>query len=986
MKLKNLSISSQLFIGFGAMLAFVIIMASISNIQSDEIQQKTEDIYTHPFHVKDAVNAVKVDISMIQLATHDILLLQNKAKKQITLQQMEIAQHNAEKQFEIIKALYLGPKKDIDNAYEAYICWKIARDENTKLALAGNADAVIESVGLTGKVEKARADLLNKIQVIQDFANTNAERMYISSQDLQNTLSIQLFFLTITIIFLSTVIGFFVTKTLRNPILDLANVAKRYNDGDLTVRSTINTKNELGLLSAAFNTMIDNIQRTLELKNKLAEINEVMLSKQDSHTFFKYTITELCEHTNSQMAAVYLLSEDEKSFVHYESIGLTEKGKLSFATNNQEGEFGIVLSSHRIHSIKDIPLDTRFIFQTTSGHMVPRELITIPILSEKKVIAIISLASIRNYSVDATNLLHSIYDTMNARVEGVLAFREMRHLLQQLEEQNIELESQKNQLKEQSTELTLQNTELEMQKNQLFEASQLKTSFLSNMSHELRTPLNSVIALSGVLSRRLKSKIPADEFSYLDVIERNGKHLLSLINDILDISRIESGREEVEINQFKVDDLITDIAEMIEPQAAQKKIKLVMLPSESGITINSDMHKCRHIVQNLIGNAVKFTDKGKVEISVSQEQENITICVSDTGIGIEEKHLEHIFEEFRQADGSTSRRFGGTGLGLAIARKYAQLLGGNITVKSKIGSGSVFSLVLPKLYSQDNQITPPTAKYQKPVQLNTTTNTIAGKRILLVDDSEPAIIQLKDFMEGYGYEVIVANNAADALASIDKTIPDAIILDLMMPEMDGFELLGTIRNAEETAALPVLILTAKHITKDELAFLKRNNVHQLIQKGNVNRDELLQAVASMVNSPKTAAINPSMIKEPIVGKPIVLVIEDNEDNMTTVRALIDNNFTLLEATNAQQGIDLALQQRPHLVLMDLALPTMSGIEAFKKMRTTIELSTIPVIALTASAMTTDREVILAHGFDGYIAKPIDEKKFFDVINKVLFGK
>jgi signal transduction histidine kinase/DNA-binding response OmpR family regulator len=602
------------------------------------------------------------------------------------------------------------------------------------------------------------------------------------------------------------------------------------------------------------------------------------------------------------------------------------------------------------------------------------------------VVAVISLSSIRSFTDESYNFLNSIYDTLNARVDGILVFRTTKHLLRQLEEQNMELEAQKNLLATQSAELTQQNAELEMQKNLLSEASRLKTNFLSNMSHELRTPLNSVIALSGVLSRRLNKKIPADEYSYLDVIERNGKHLLSLINDILDISRIESGREEVEIVSFNVDNLITDITEMIRPQAKQKKIELVQRNSTNELNITSDSHKFRHIMLNLIGNALKFTEKGKVEIDVTQESGSIHIRVSDTGIGIAEQHLEHIFDEFRQADGSTSRRFGGTGLGLAIARKYAHLLGGDITVKSQAGKGSVFTLSLPITYTGEQKSTEDWPIQFKPTLPQLVSTSVAGKAILLVEDSEPAIIQLKDFMEEYGCQVLVAHNAKEALSMMDQTLPDAIILDLMMPDVDGFELLGTIRHAEKTAALPVLILTAKHITKEELQFLKRNNVHQLIQKGDVNPTELLNAVAAMV-APSHHNTNQEINKpQALSGKPLVLVVEDNVDNMLTVKALLDDKFTVLEAVNGQEGIDCAKKYLPHLILMDLALPGINGIEAFQKIRNDAQLEHIPIIALTASAMTSERVVILAHGFDGYIAKPIDDKVFFGVINKVLFGK
>jgi len=224
------------------------------------------------------------------------------------------------------------------------------------------------------------------------------------------------------------------------------------------------------------------------------------------------------------------------------------------------------------------------------------------------------------------------------------------------------------------------------------------------------------------------------------------------------------------------------------------------------------------------------------------------------------------------------------------------------------------------------------------------------------------------------------------LAIITQIIPDAMILDLMMPGMDGFEVLKTIRNAEPTANIPVLILTAKHITKDDLKLLKRNNVHQLIQKGDVNRIELLNSVASLVYIEMAQEVKPQKEIQKIEGKPVILIVEDNFDNMLTVKAVLEDKYTLLEAEDGTQGVLLAKKHLPNLILMDIALPGMDGIEAFNVIRNIGQLSHIPIVALTASAMTLDRETILAHGFDGYIAKPIDEKVFYNTINKVLYGK
>ena len=210
----------------------------------------------------------------------------------------------------------------------------------------------------------------------------------------------------------------------------------------------------------------------------------------------------------------------------------------------------------------------------------------------------------------------------------------------------------------------------------------------------------------------------------------------------------------------------------------------------------------------------------------------------------------------------------------------------------------------------------------------------------------------------------------------------------MMPGVDGFEVLESIRNADQTALIPVLILTAKHLTKEDLKNLKRNNIHQLIQKGDVNRNEFLNAVASLTQpiKQKENAFAEKPKKNKINGKPTILIVEDNPDNMISIKAIIDRKFDVIEAINGNEAVEMTKKHVPHLVLMDIALPEMDGIQAFKEIRNNADLAHIPVFALTASAMTTDRETILAHGFDAYIPKPIQEEDFFGTIDSVLYGK
>jgi len=1128
MKMKNLKIGTQLRIGFAAMLLFVFVLGVVSYWQSYQIQQQTEIMYNHPLKITNTIDSLEADIQNMRLGLRELMLANSDKERQDAYQLMALSEADTHQQFDILNKQYLGPHTDIDKAYKSFIRWKTAQEENIKLATSGEIKQVEKNTCSTGTTGIYRKQMMTEISIINNFAEKKAESLYANSIELSNLLNRRLILLIAAILLFTLIINNILLRNIRKPLEEMNEATQRFHKGDMNVRSSYTSKNEFGELSASFNTLADSIQGKSDIDEKFANLAALMLSEYEVKKFFQATINSLASHTGSQMAAIYLLSDDKKTFNYFESIGLSDNARQTFAADSFEGEFGAALFTRKVQLIKNISEDTRFIFYTVSGKIIPQEIITIPILADNEVVAVISLACINKYSNQSIQLIDRILFTLCARVEGILAYHKVKEISEELANSsaytrnlieasidplvtigidgritdvnksteevtgltrteligtdfadyftdqalakagykqvfrdgvvrnyeltirntnghlvpvlynatvyrdekgktigvfaaarditeqkraeqeliklnqeliqrsenlasaNQELESQKTELASQSGELMEQNTELEMQKSQLSEASRLKTNFLSNMSHELRTPLNSVIALSGVLNRRLANQIPEEEYSYLDVIERNGKQLLNLINDILDISRIEAGREEIEVTEFNVNNLISEVVGMIHQQAVQKNIQLLHSVGSVEMIISSDADKCRHILQNLIGNAIKFTEKGKVEITVLQNENSINITITDTGIGISKDNLPYIFDEFRQADGSTSRRFGGSGLGLAIAQKYAHLLGGIIAVKSIIEKGSEFTLTLPLHYAAENRIsiveTKTDVKHTNKNILHKYNSNLSVKTILLVEDSEPAIVQIKDFLEERGYQILVARDGGEALSIIDQTIPDAMILDLMMPGIDGFEVLRTLRNAEPTAHIPVLILTAKHITKEELKFLKRNNIHQLIQKGDVNRNELLSAISTMVYPEIMETVKPERELQPIVGKPVVLVVEDNADNMITVKALLANNYTVIEAVDGFKGVEMAKKHKPNIILMDIALPDMSGIDAFKAIRNDVHLQHIPVIALTASAMTSDREAILMYGFDAYIAKPIDNIYFFKIINEILYGK
>jgi signal transduction histidine kinase/DNA-binding response OmpR family regulator len=967
---------------------FILILGGISWFQSNKIAQQTYDLYEHPLKVRRASSKLKIDLLSLRLEYANILLKNNEKNRRTLLNQSALFEEDVRQSIDLMFAQYLGPKSDIEKVQADFIELESAL-QLFNSQLEGKTSEELLQLNITSELDNHSQKVLQSIQVIDNFALHKADQLFASSIELKQSMDLQLLIFTIIILLLTLVINTILMRNINIPLNDLIKATKMFGKGKMGSRSHYISSNEFGELSGSFNNLADTIERDFTFKDHAAWLNTIMLKALETNAPMKQVLEPLMKLTHSQVGAIYLLNDAKTDFEVSESIGLESVSVKRFSASNFEGELGIALASGKIEHIKQIQTESKLSLKAASGHFNPKEILTIPLFHKKEVVAMISLSSLQEYDKQVIRLVTDMQTPITTWMNAMIANREIQILDKNLKLQNIELETQKKELASQAGELLEQNTELEMQKKQLHESNQLKSNFLSNMSHELRTPLNSVIALSGVLNRRLATKIPAEEYSYLSVIERNGKLLLSLINDILDLSRIEAGFEEVQTTSFNINSLVREVIDLIESQAIQKNISLLFEADDTLPAIRSDYGKCRHILQNIIANAIKFTDSGKVVIETKSDDQFIHVAVIDTGIGIDNEFLTQIFDEFKQADNSNSRKHGGTGLGLAIANKYAALLGGNIKVESEIGKGSKFTLVLPL---QTNQFKEEKSEYETiyetdkvPVMHKWDIASIGKKQILIVEDSEAAIIQMKEMLTTEGFNIIVAQNGKEALEQIALKIPDAMILDLMMPEVDGFEVLKKIREREETSKLPVLILTAKFITKEELKFLKHNHVHQLIQKGDINKSQLLTALSVMISAgmpqlPKKLKIASS---PQISGDPTILVIEDNPDNMLTIKALLNGRYKIIEAYDGLKGIELARENRPNLILMDIALPEMNGIEVLKELRKIEFLESVKIIAVSASAMKGDREHFIACGFDDYISKPIDHQIFDQITTKAL---
>jgi signal transduction histidine kinase/DNA-binding response OmpR family regulator/HAMP domain-containing protein len=990
MRIRDWKITRQLNAVLIVVLLLILTLSASAWLTAHALWRNTEDLYLHPLTVRRAIGELTADILMIHRDMRQLVAEEQPDLADELLLGMATLDAAADRQIDQMYAAYLGPKRDIDEVADALAQWRLIRAETIRLFRAGHVPEARDRVKSTGVGGRQADVILAEIDDISLFSYNKGESFYNQAQLQIYRLTGQQVVISAVILILLILVGAFLKQAITNPLQKLSSTADAFGQGNLSARSQIDSANEYGALSAAFDAMASGLQEEIGHKDNLASLSAVMLQQDELKPFCEAVLTSLMRVLPAEMAVCLVLNKDMTAYEPFVAVGSNDRNRHPISVAGLEGEFGLLLKTGQI-VCQEIPEDASMVYSTLAGDFRARQMLLLPVKEGDEIVALLALYSLQPFQPAARRLLTGLANELSARYVSLVAEQRVAEYAQTLQETNAELAAQARELAAQTDELTEQNIELEIQKQQLDEASQLKSTFLSNMSHELRTPLNSIIALSSVLSRRLHDKVSEDESGYLKVIERNGSHLLRLVNEILDLSRIEAGRDELLLSSFSLRQLVDEICAAQMPEAQGKGIELINRVGDDLPHLSSDLAKCLHILQNLIGNAIKFTQDGSVTISAvficEQGRDEIKIEVCDTGIGIAPADQAIIFEAFRQVDESPARRSGGTGLGLAIARRYAELLQGRIEVASMPGRGSVFTVFLPRVLRHDplNDLpsVPATDWPDQPVPVNPQPAGLAG-HVLLVDDSEPAIIQITDILTEQGYRVDSVNSGRAALDFIDKVRPDGIILDLMMPEMDGFTVLKTIRSAVKNADIPVLILTAKQITQKDIDFFKTNHINQLIQKGSVAKADLLAAVARLVRPDRAASPKPSPWTD-LPARPVILIVEDNPDNRITVQAILKDTYETVAVSDGSAALAQLPACRPHLVLLDIELPGLDGFAVLQAIRQMPDLPRLPVIALTARAMAGDRAAILAHGFDGYIAKPIDANELLCVIRRFLYG-
>lgn len=671
------------------------------------------------------------------------------------------------------------------------------------------------------------------------------------------------------------IITIWIIRSLSNNLKKVTAVMKSASTSnfDSLPRIEIISKGELGDIAVAFNKMAQaleeqsRIEKHLKekaeeqswLNTKIAEIAILYPEVENVKMLAEVLITKLVPMVGASYGVFYVkeIAEGQQYLQKISTYAELTENNANSRFRFGEGLVGQCAMEKKSILLKEVS-DHYIKIVSGTGEAPPKNIIILPVQFEKDVLAVIEIASFESFSPLQVKLLEEVNHNIGIKINSIVNHMKVERLLQESQALTEEFQAQSEELQVQQEELRTTNEKLEEQyeaseqKNieiekvkealeekaqQLELSSQYKSEFLANMSHELRTPLNSLLILTQILTENGDGNLTAKQLEYMQTIYSSGNDLLHLINDVLDLAKVESGKLDINPNRVELLEVENFIERQFTPIAEQKNIQFI-IEMEKGLpeTFYTDEQRLKQILKNLLSNAFKFTGSGSVSFIVrkedirkkilnreSQSDSMVAFSIIDTGIGIDKDKQETIFDAFKQADGTTSRQYGGTGLGLSISREIAHLLGGYIEVLSEKGKGSTFTLYLP-YYQPKPQIADHTGIAEAAVSLYVDESqsksedqrsphgmsTLKNKKILIVDDDIRNVYALTIALEKYEMDIIVAENGREGIeVLIENPDTDLILMDIMMPEMDGFEAMRKIRQIAEFKTLPIIALTAK---------------------------------------------------------------------------------------------------------------------------------------------------------------------------------
>lgn len=709
---------------------------------------------------------------------------------------------------------------------------------------------------LKQKVENAEIPNINRsINRLRQEQNT------ILNDDTENLeyTSVQLmwifFILILSIMLVGLFVSNYVSKNITQAIQNVKNTIQniRQKGGDLQERIDITSRDEVRDLTIETNQLLNQLEEKEWVQNNVNYIIYAYQGVNDIHTLADVILSEISQVIHAVHGVFYLREEDDKDVLYVKKGAFAENnlniGRESFKLG--EGLIGQVAKDGHMYKMAVSPESTHVI-STSLIDTAPRTLLLMPVYFNRQVIAVLEFATLDTFVEKHIQLLNKVNETLGISIDSVKRTMHIESLLldsnrltEELQVQSEELQTQSEELQAQTNELStmndslamrtkeaeartrelaLANRDIETRAREIAQGAKYKSEFLANMSHELRTPLNSILLLSEMLTDQENSHLSDEEKEFAKVIHSSGQDLLELINDILDLSKIETGKVNIEFSDVNISELPKILKANFAHFAKQKDLTYhIEILGEIPKLFFTDELRLRQILKNFLSNAFKFTEQGKVEVRIqsaaliTEEMQKVSddwleIAVEDTGIGIPKEKHSIIFESFHQVDGATVRKYGGTGLGLAISKEYAKLLGGFIQVESEEGIGSTFKLYLPNMRQCQENIE--AVKGSLAVQPEEKANIFQGKKILMIDDDRRNIYSMRTLLESKGAIVTSGESGLECLQKLQyNTDYDAVLMDIMMPGMNGYEVIQIIRE-QMNLDLPIIAITAKAMEID----------------------------------------------------------------------------------------------------------------------------------------------------------------------------
>lgn len=846
----------------------------------------------------------------------------------------------------------------------------------------------------------------------------------------------------------------------------IAEVASAVAEGDLTRSITVDASGEVAELKDNINSMVGSLRETTRanqeqdwLKSNLARISGLMQGQRDLGVVGELVMEELTPLVCAQYGAFYLAEETtdgtELRIVGSYGRPVDSAGHDRFKVG--ESLVGQAARSRRTIAADGVPADYISI-SSGLGRTAPGSLIVLPIVVDDQVLGVIELASFTAFTSVHRDFLEQLMEMVGVNVNTIVANARTDELLGESQRLTGELQSRSEELQVQQEELQRSNAELEEKaallaaqnsdiegKNleieqarqeledraqQLSLASTYKSEFLANMSHELRTPLNSLLILAQLLAQNPTHNLTAKQVEYAGIIHSAGSDLLQLINDILDLSKVEAGKMDLNPERVALQQLLDYVEATFQPMTTQKSLNFT-ITTAPGVPVDllTDDSRLRQVLRNLLSNAVKFTERGSVELRIEPAADDelpepvhrggavVAFRVKDTGIGIAEQQLETIFGAFQQADGTTSRKYGGTGLGLSISREIAYLLGGALTAESAPGRGSTFTLYLPVAradFQEQTDVSPEADSATTAAEADRPSDDhrqgAGGKeprkprRLLVIEErphgllslvAESAVAELGGSHDRTDIEVITAVGPQDAASALAAAPFHCVVLELDMANSEALRFLDAMDGDAALRTVPVLAHNNRRMdAAHEQALQSRSHKQPLELLSSL--DELRERIALHLSAEQPGAVVPLVrgeesyppipqaIDDSVHGR-TVLVVDDDVRNLYALSGILElHDLHVLHAENGLKAIE-ALTEHPDidLILMDVMMPEMDGYTATTKIRQMPAHANLPIITVTAKAMLGDREKSLASGANDYVTKPVDANDLIACVRRWL---